>query len=285
MVCPSGTLYRDGNVCIDCTGRLPLPALRHGCYRDSRLATVPLTVNLVVNRRRWWSNVARFFCTSNAQRQILVQAGMPAQRLAVKHNFVVDSGIRRTGPGKHVLYLGRLSEEKGLRLLMTAWGRIVADGGLGMPLVLAGAGPLQEEVRQWARDRNDVEFLGLRSQTECRELMARSAAVVAPSAWMEPFGLAVVEAMAAAVPAVAASHGAFIELVQEGVTGMLHRPGNAASLADCLRRILADVNRNMQLGNAARRCYEAGFTPDVGLAALVAGYETAIASPGFCESL
>lgn len=97
MVCLSGTLYSDGNVCTDCTGRLPLAALRHGCYHGSRLATVPLTVNLVVNRRRWWPTVARFFCVSDAQRKILIQAGMPAQRLAVKHNFVVDSGIRRTG--------------------------------------------------------------------------------------------------------------------------------------------------------------------------------------------
>lgn len=285
MVCPSGTLFRDGNVCTDCTGRLPLPALRHGCYRGSRLATVPLTVNLVVNRHRWWSNVTRFFCNSDAQRQILVHAGMPAQRLVVKHNFVVDSGIRRTGPGKHVLYLGRLNEEKGLRLLMTAWDRIAADGGIGVPLVLAGTGHLQEEVRQWAQDRDDAQFVGLRSQTECRELTARSSAVVAPSAWMEPFGLVVVEAMAAAVPAVASAHGAFVELVHDGVTGTLHKPGDAASLADCLRHVLVDVDRNLELGDAARRCYEAGFTPAVGLAALVAGYEAAIASPGFSESL
>src|SRR5918998_939677 len=187
MVCPSGTLFRDGNVCTDCTGRLPLPALRHGCYRGSRLATVPLTVNLVVNRRRWWSDVACFFCASDAQRQILCQAGMPAQRLVVKHNFVVDSGIRRTGPGKHVLYLGRLSEEKGLRVLMTAWDRIAADGGLGLPLVLAGTGPLQEEVTWWARDRDDAQYVGLRSKAECSDLTARSAVVVAPSAWMESF--------------------------------------------------------------------------------------------------
>ncbi|MDQ4103193.1 MAG: glycosyltransferase [Actinomycetota bacterium] len=285
MVCPSGTLYRDGNVCTDCISRSPLPALRHGCYRGSRLATVPLTVNLIVNRRRWWASVTRFFCTSDAQRQILVEAGMPAQRLIVKHNFVVDSGVRRTGPGKHVLYLGRLSDEKGLPLLMTAWDQIAADGGLGVPLVLAGTGPLQEEVKHWARDRNDVQLLGLRSQMECRALTARSAAVVVPSAWMETFGLVLVEAMAAAVPAVASAHGAFVELVHDGVTGMLHRPGNAASLADSLRRVLTDVDRNLRLGNAARRCYEARFTPAVGLAELVAGYKAAIASRGLCESL
>jgi len=94
QVCPVGTLYRDGHVCTECANRLPLPALRHGCYRGSRLATIPLAVNLVANRRRWWSGVAQFFCISDAQRKILIQAGMPAQRLAVGDRDPADPGVR-----------------------------------------------------------------------------------------------------------------------------------------------------------------------------------------------
>jgi glycosyltransferase involved in cell wall biosynthesis len=285
QVCPAGTLYRAGRVCTDCTGRFPLPALRHGCYRGSRLATVPLTVNMVTNRRRWWSGVAVFFCISDAQRKILIQAGMPAQRLVVKHNFVVDPGIRRAGPGEHLLYLGRMTEEKGLRLLMAAWDLITASGGIEVPLVLAGTGPLDAEVTRWARHRDDIQYLGLRSKTECGQLVARSAAVVAPSAWMESFGLVVVEAMAAAVPAVAAAHGAFVELIHDEVTGLLHRPGDVASLVDCLRRVQADADRNLALGAAARRYYEARFTPARGLAALVAGYQAAITGARLAEPL
>ncbi|MGH4014543.1 MAG: glycosyltransferase [Pseudonocardiaceae bacterium] len=285
MVCPPGTLYRDGHVCTDCTHRLPLPALRHGCYRGSRLATVPMAVNLVANRRRWWSGVARFFCISDAQRKILIQAGMPAERLAVKHNFVADPGVRRDGPGEHVLYLGRLTTEKGIRLLMSAWDMIAAGGGLGMPLVLAGTGPLQEEVTRWARDRDDVRHLGLLSKADCGQVIARSAVVVAPSTWMETFGLVVVEAMAADVPAVAAAHGAFVELIQDGVTGLLHRPGDPGSLAECLRRVVATPEANRTMGEAARRRYEQDFTPSVGLDRLVAGYQAAIAGSGSCEPL
>jgi glycosyltransferase involved in cell wall biosynthesis len=285
QVCPSGTLYRSGRVCTECTGRFPVPALRHGCYRGSRLATVPVTINMTANRRRWWSSIARFFCVSDAQRKILIQAGMPAQKLAVKHNFVVDPSVRRIGPGEHVLYLGRMTEEKGVRLLMAAWDLVAAHGGLKVPLVLAGAGPLDEEVGCWARGRDDVAYLGLRNKAECQELTARSAAVVAPSTWMETFGLVVVEAMAAAVPVVAAAHGAFVELVHDQVTGLLHRPGNAASLADCLHSVVADFDRNLALGDAGRRCYEAGFTPEVALVAMVASYEAAIAGAGSCEPL
>ncbi|WP_116041855.1 glycosyltransferase [Amycolatopsis palatopharyngis] len=276
MVCAPGTLYRDGRVCTDCVGGSPLPSVRNGCYRGSRPATVPLAIGMALNRRRWWSDVARFFCISEAQRRILVQAGMPAHRLTVKHNFVPDPGPVSAGPGEHVLYLGRLTEEKGLRLLMSAWDALCTRAAPRVPLVLAGTGPLRDEVRRWAEGRDDVRYLGLRDQAQCRDLTARAVAIVAPSMWLETFGLVVVEAMAAGVPAIAAEHGSFAELVADGRTGMLHQPGDAEALAGCLHRVLADPAAARELGAAARRRYEAGFTPAVGLRRLIAGYEAAI---------
>ncbi|GGY25203.1 glycosyltransferase [Streptomyces djakartensis] len=278
QVCPPGTLHRDGRSCTECVGtKASLPAVRHGCYRNSRLATVPLAVSLSANRRRWWSGVARFFCISAAQRDVLVRSGMPPERLAVKHNFVPEPGARRAGAGEHVLFLGRLAEAKGVRLLMTAWDDIAANGGVGVPLVLAGAGPLEREVTAWAAGRDDVRHVGLLDQAQVRHAVARSVAVVAPSMALETFGLVVAEAMAAGVPAVAAGHGAFVELVEDGVTGLLHRPGEPGSLASCLRRITAEPDRNQEMGHAARRRYERRFSPAVGLERLVDEYRTAIA--------
>ncbi|MFJ6705042.1 MULTISPECIES: glycosyltransferase [unclassified Streptomyces] len=277
QVCPPGTLQRDGRPCTECVGSAPLPAVRHGCYRGSRLATVPLAVSLSANRRRWWTGVERFLCISAAQRDVLVRSGMPADRLTVKHNFVPDPGSCREGDGEHLLYLGRLAEAKGVRLLMAAWDEITAAGGLGVPLVIAGTGPLEPEVAAWAADRDDVRYVGLLDTAECRKAIERSVAVVAPSTWLEAFGLVVVEAMAAGVPTVAAGHGAFVELVEDGVTGLLHRPGEAASLASCVRRIATAPERNREMGRAARRRYEQGFSPAVGLARLVEEYRTAIA--------
>src|SRR4051812_7286997 len=99
---------------------------------------------------------------------------------------------------------------------------------------------MQDEVAAWAAGRDDVRHAGLCSKDECRELTAKAMAMVAPSSWMEAFGLVVVEAMAAGVPTVASAHGAFTELVENGVTGLLHRPDDAGSLADRLRELTAD---------------------------------------------
>ncbi|NKQ55752.1 glycosyltransferase family 4 protein [Amycolatopsis sp. K13G38] len=271
MVCPPGTLFRDGEICGECVGRQPLPALAHGCYRSSRLATAPMALSVAMNRRRWWTGISRFFCISDAQRRLLVRAGMPESRMTVKHNFIPDPGLRRSLPGEHFLFLGRMSEEKGVRVLMRAWER----ASTGVPLVLAGAGPLQDEVAQWAQARPDVHYLGLRGKQECQRLMANAVAVVAPSAWLEAFGLVVVEAMAADVPAVAPAHGAFVELIEHKVSGLLYHPGDAHALAEALRRA-AEPARNREMGEAARVRYEKDFTPSVGLDRLLAGYDEAI---------
>ncbi|MFD2466913.1 glycosyltransferase family 4 protein [Amycolatopsis silviterrae] len=273
LVCPPGTLYRDGRICTDCVGGLPIPAVRHGCYRGSAAATVPMAVNLLVNRERWRTGVTRFFCISAAQRRILVDAGMPAARMTVKHNFVPDQGRRRIGEGEHLLFLGRLTEEKGIPLLQAAWERYTGK----LPLLIAGTGPLSDEVDAWAASRDNVSYMGLQDRASCQELIARAAAVVVPSTWLEAFGLVVVEAMAAGVPTVAPVHGAFEELITDGVTGLLHPPGDAAALAHALHEV-ADFERNQKMGEAARQRYEADFTPEVGLKRLLDGYEEAIST-------
>jgi glycosyltransferase involved in cell wall biosynthesis len=275
MVCPRGTLFRDGRFCDDCAGSVPLPAVRHGCYRNSRVATVPLVVNHVVNRTRWETGVSVFFCPSEAHRSTLVRAGMPAERMVVKPNHVPDAGVRRAGPGSHILYLGRLAEEKGVRLLMAAWDRVAQEGGLGVPLVVAGSGPLDGAVREWAAGRDDVDVRGLQSRSASAGLMADAVAVVAPSTWTETFGLVAVEAMAAGVPAVVAAHGGLADLVEDGVTGVHHRPFDVDSLADALRRVVP-ADRNRAMGTAARRRYERDFTPDRALNALLDGYRAAV---------
>jgi glycosyltransferase involved in cell wall biosynthesis len=275
LVCPSGTLYRDGRVCDDCVGRPPWPSLRHGCYRGSRAATVPLTVAMVANRRRWWQGVETFFCISAAQRRALIAAGMPAERLRVKHNFVPDPARHRSGAGDYLLYLGRLNEEKGLPLLMSAWDRLLPETRRVTPLRIAGTGDLAERIAAWAHGRDDVGYLGLRDHPECERLIAGARAVVVPSVWPEAFGLVVVEAMAAGVPAVCAGHGAPVELISDGESGLLHEVGDAASLAACITAVL-DPTTSVRMGEAARVRYLDGFTEQVGLAQLVAGYRAAI---------
>jgi glycosyltransferase involved in cell wall biosynthesis len=231
---------------------------------------------MVANRATWWQGVDRFFCISAAQRHLLVAAGMPADRLVVKHNFVPAPPAVRRGAGDHLLYLGRLSRAKGIRLLMAAWDELTCHQKNDVPLVIAGSGDLEQEVTAWAAGRADVQFLGLRSRSQCAELTAHARAAVMPSEWAETFGLVAVEAMAAGVPTVAAAHGAFMELITDGDSGLLHEPGDVASLCAGLRAV-TDPDTSVRLGAAARRRYLADFTEEVALRRQLDAYRNVLA--------
>jgi glycosyltransferase involved in cell wall biosynthesis len=277
-MCASGDLLRNGVTCHDCLGRAPLPALRHGCYRGSRLATLPVATSLVVNRHRWLDAPARVIALSHAQRDLLVRHGADPAKVVVKPNFVERGPVRATGaPGGHVLSLGRLSAEKGLHVLMDAWDLATARSGgtTSLPLVIAGSGPLDADVRAWASARDDVRVLGQVSRSRGAQLVADARAVVMPSVWEETFGLVAIEAMAAGVPVLASAHGSFPSLVTDGVDGWLHRPGDALGLATHLRRAVDEPERLATMGAAALSTYSSRFTPQANLGQLVSIYEAA----------
>ncbi len=285
QVCPSGTLYRSGASCHDCVGRrVAAPAVRHGCYHESRIASAPLVASLAVHRGLWQRVPSAYLFLSETHRQALFPAGLPESRCFVKPNlaFPVD---RRGPPEPLVTYLGRLTEAKGIRTLMAAWDCFAGGGGTrGLHLAIAGSGPLAGDLAAWAHGRPGIELHGLLDRQECTRLVQRSAAVVVPSEWEEPFGLVVVEAMAAGVPPVAPSHGAFPELVSDGVDGMLYPPGDSVALAGVLQRIAASPAWAAALGARARHTYVRRFAPSPVISQLETVYQFAVAHPRWAEA-
>lgn len=280
QVCGGCNLYRTGAECRDCVGRrLPLSGVQHGCYRNSPLATLPMAVSTVANRRLWRSVPAAFIFLSNAQRRELDPLGFPASRCFVKPNFALETA-QRTMPEDLVVYLGRLTQAKGLRVLMRAWDQYAGRGsGPRLRLAIAGAGPLETEIRAWSRGRPSVEVLGHLNRDECASLVRRATTVVVPSEWPEPFGLVVTEAMAAGVAPIATAHGSFSELITDGVDGLLYPPGDDGALAELLRRVESAPEWLRDLGAAARNTYERMFAPSENIAQLERIYRFAIDHP------
>ena len=150
-------------------------------------------------------------------------------------------------------------------MLREAWTHHRPAAGFRHRLVIAGGGPLQCEVEAWAAQDPTVEFLGQRSPAECSDLLARALAVVVPSVWEETFGLVVVEAKAAAVPAVATDHASFPDLIEPGRDGMLVAPDDPGALAGALAHLDACPTMAASMGVAARATYEQRYTPEQNL--------------------
>ncbi len=281
LVCSNGALFRDGARCHDCVGRFPLPAVRHACYRNSRLATLPMAASQVVHRGAWRTLVSAYVFISEMQREIIAADGFPPERLFVKPNFVPDPGATPTTSDPLVAFAGRLTSVKGVEVLLAAWDRYLGDAGAspGLRLAIAGAGPLETEVAAWAKARPSVDWLGPLTRSDCASLLARARAVILPSTWEETFGLVAVEAMAAGVPPVASARGSFPELITDGVDGVLFEPGDVTALARVLQEVDAEPDRYRMLGSAARQTYERRFAVDTNLQQLVRVYEYAIRHP------
>lgn len=257
LFCASGLLLRDGNACTSCVGRSALPGLVHGCYRGSRAATLPVSVSISLHgtARTWSRNVDRVVVMTEFARRAVVRAGMPEERVVVRPHGVTSAMVERSMTGDDFVYVGRLSEEKGIDLLIEAW-----DNSFGR-LSVVGDGVLAGRLRRRAAERDlDVVFHGPMAHEDARRLMAHARAVVVPSRAFETFGLTAVEAMSAGVPVIVAAHGALGELVDGAEAGLGFRPGDVADLRRALSRM--DRETSARLGKQARERYARRYTMD-----------------------
>jgi glycosyltransferase involved in cell wall biosynthesis len=280
LACANGAFFRDGSVCHDCANTLPVPAVLHGCYRGSRPATAPVALAMSLHRSAWRSLVSAYIFISASQRDLLQDVGLVPDRVFVRHNLIPRRARPQTTRTPTVVYAGRLDEAKGVRLLMAGWDRY--RGQCGEPrlnLVIAGGGPLGDEVAAWASARPSVELEGIVSSDRCAELFSQSRAVLLPSAWEETFGLVAVEAMAAGTPPVAAGHGSFTELITSGVDGVLFSPGDPAALASAIADVETNPEQYEAYGDQARKTYEQRFDPQRSVDELLEIYRFAITHP------
>jgi glycosyltransferase involved in cell wall biosynthesis len=278
--CVSGAFFRDGAPCHECAGGALLPGVVHGCYRDSRAASAPLALSTGIHRRAWGSLVSAYLFISASQRDLLGGLGLPEERLFVRHNMIPRRDLKPAGRTPTVVYAGRLAEVKGVRLLMEAWDRYrSAAGDPGLRLVIAGSGPLDRVVADWAAARPSVELVGFVPSDRCVELMSQARAVLIPSVWEEPFGLVAVEAMAAGTAPVATKRGSFAELIAHGEDGVLFPPDDPAAFASVIADIEARPQTYEGYGDRARETYEQRFNPEHSLKHLLEIYHFAIANP------
>jgi glycosyltransferase involved in cell wall biosynthesis len=267
--CVNGLHLRDGHPCTDCLGtRLGLPAVRHGCYRGSRLQTVPMTIGQAVHRHTWRDEVGRYFVLTPFMRDMLMATGVPADRIQVRPTWVPDPGVADS-EGRDVLYVGRLDEPKGIDRLLDAW---TAGGATsGRTLTVVGDGPLRPLVKKAAAD-GSVRWLGQLSPAGVATAMEDAAYVVVPSRVFEGYPLAVAEAFGRGRPVLTVAGGSVGTIVNDR-TGWVVSP-TVDALAAAIVGIGDDEARSR--GAHARASYEAHNTPGHGLSSLLAGYRAAI---------
>ena len=269
LFCAQAMFMRDGAVCEDCLGKLPWRGVVHGCYRDSVAQSALLVGMLGVHRMLGTYNnkVTRYIALNRFCRDKFVEAGLPAGRISIKPNFVdlppPPLGQARSG----ALFVGRLSAEKGIDVL--------AQAVLHLPdaaLDVIGDGPEAASLQGLP----GVRMLGRQPPAGIYARMRSANCMLLPSIWYENFPRVLVEAFACGLPVIASRLGAMADLIEEGVTGLLFTPGNAAELADKVAWAQTHPDSMRRMGLAARAEYERKYTSAANFAQLIAIYQQAI---------
>ncbi|MEW6753416.1 MAG: glycosyltransferase family 4 protein [Candidatus Latescibacterota bacterium] len=270
--CPVATHLRAGSLCERCSGGREYWCLLHNC-RGSLLQSGAYALRSLVARkaRLFLDNVTCFLPVTHFFRRRMLAAGFPAERLVVLPNVVpVPQEPADPAAGTYAAYVGRISPEKGIRTLLQS----VRQARL--PLRLAGDWTPMPAVARTPPD--GVRFLGQQSREQLAALYRGARFTVVPSEWHEPFGLVAAEAMSHGLPVIAARSGGLPEVVEDGVSGLLFEPGNAAELAQKMDALWRDPARCRQLGQAGRRRVLEEYSPERYYERLLAVYRRAMAA-------
>ena len=228
LLCPAGTFFRDGKVCEECVEGSLLRGVAHACYHDSRSATAIIAIMLATHRLRdtWTREISCFIALSEFARDKLVEGGLPREKIFVKPNFVSpDPGARRND-GDYVLFVGRLSPEKGVATILAAWKKLPRS----IPLVIIGGGPDQERLQaEVLRDGiSNIHFKGQLPRQETLAAINSAKIMVISSEWYETFCMVIAESYACSTPVICSRMGVMQELVADGP--------DRTSLHSCRRR-------------------------------------------------
>jgi glycosyltransferase involved in cell wall biosynthesis len=274
LSCVNGFFLNHGQSCRRCIHGNFLPAFETKCWRESRVACGFVGIALSrVRRLGTFDRVSAWVALSSAQKNLHVQMGLPKSKLHVVPHYM-EQGLDSTSPTPHdgyVLFLGRLSPEKGILQLIKSWQEV--PRALGR-LVIAGTGPLEKEAVDLVRrlGSTNVEFRGFVPPSKHRELWAGAKFAVIPSIWDEPFPLVVLEAWANGRALIVSNWGSLPETVADA--GLIVQVEREGELAAAIRTLLETHGLMEELSARGRDKLRSQFNRELWLERIRAVYQS-----------
>ena len=254
VMCAGALLLRKGIVCEKCIKGSPYWGAVHRCYRSSFFGTLAVSHMISVHRKEdtWSSKIDCVIALTEFSRSKYIEAGIDPSVLTVKPNFIEDPMLDKVIPGMDnrdgVLFVGRLSEEKGISTLIEAW------RDLDMPLTVAGDGPCRELVQSVAGKK--IRFLGSLSSEQVSTEMQKARLLIMPSIWYEGFPMVLLESFAHGLPVLGARIGSVGQIIDKHEAGQLFVSGDSDDLC---RQVVDLYNNKDQLqyySEKSRKAYE-----------------------------
>jgi len=263
IVCPNYKLFNQGKTCEKCQGGKFYHCLAGKCVKNSHLASLVLMLESYWAKwKKYYDYVDYFIVPSQFMKMQLMKNGIEKNKIKYLPNFLDEEKLEKNESGemeKYILFFGRLSQEKGISVLIEAMRYIKNEN---IKLKIAGDGEELFNLKKQAEKlklENQVEFLGYQNKEQVKKLIANSQFVVVPSVWYENAPYSVLESFSQAKPVIGSRIGGIEEIIIDGKTGLLFNPGNAKDLAEKINFLWKNPQEIYQMGSETSEFFKEKF--------------------------
>ena len=279
FICPCATSLNNLQLCNKCGDGNYFRMVRYGCFKGSKIQSLIVAFIFKFHRIRksFYKDIDKYICLNNNQIKLLEKIGFDKNKIIKKYNFVDDVKDKATDtidvilPDKYAVFYGRIGEEKGIGILKKIWEKID-----DIPLVVMGGGPLEEDFKKWAENRNNVLFLGYTQHEKCLSIVKNCQFVVFPSIWYEGCSMVEIETESLGVPLIATDLGFSSEAISDGVNGFKVKLNDIEGYVEKIRYMWNNPTLCQEMGKNAREDYERKYMPDDNYRQLLSIYERTI---------
>ena len=266
FICPCATSLRGTELCNKCGDGHYLRMCKYGCFKGSKLQSLLVAGIFKYHRVRktFYNQIDKYICLNENQIRLLKEIGFDGNKIVKKYNFVPDAQANLKPiqlddiPERYVVFYGRIGEEKGIRILMRIWDEIK-----DIPLVVMGTGPLENEFKEWANNKENVYFLGYTQHEKCLSIVKGSEFVVFPSIWYEGCSMVEIETESLGRGLVATDLGFSVEAIENGVNGFKIRLGDIQGFKNQIESLWNDPELCKSIGANARIDYDQKYVPEM----------------------
>ena len=294
LLCLNSQFFRynkqnDAEICEKCHKRaFKIPGIKYRCYRGSMAGSAVVASMLFLHSvlGTWKNKVSAYIALTEFQKQKMSLGGLPEERIFVKPNFVrLETGkvsVEYDIPqSPYVLFVGRLSPEKGCAVLLQAWKYYLesfdfTQNEFRTELLVVGDGPDKKSLEQWSEEHqlNQVRFTGKLPRDQVQALMKRAEFLILPSLWYEGFPMTIVEAFSCGTPVLASDLGGMKAIIEEGVNGRKCAAGDARELAERINTMF-NSEELIMMRAAVHNGFESDYSESFNLKLLLDIYKKA----------
>ncbi len=275
FMCPNGQFFVNGNICEDCQSIGFASAFKKKCFRNNRMLSALYAISI---SRMWRTDIiqkhiTKYIALNNFVAKKLMVSGIPDSKIEICGNFIEPLPNSFSNKQNYILFLGRLSHEKGISTLLRALSKLN-----DVNLKIAGTGPEEGSLKKQAEKycHNNVNFLGHVSGEDKYKLIAEAQCMIVPSEWYENFPVSVMESLSLGTPVIASNIGGLPDMIKPNITGLLFKAGDPDNLAENIHSLLSHPDRITEMSQQATTTAKRIFNPQQHLTQLIDIYQHAI---------